>query len=385
MQRNTLLFLLLTTATLSAQWTQRADLLGPARTNAVGFSIGAKGYIATGFDGNTWLNDCWEYDPAMNSWTQKTSMSDNGREGAVAFTIGNKAYVGTGKRDTVFKNDLLEFDPVLNTWVSRANFPGTARSEASAFSIGTRGYVGLGYDGMNRNDFFEWNQGTNTWIPRASFPPNARNSALGFSLSNGRGYFGGGYASGNVYQDIFEYNVSTNQWLFSGMTNYQAYAMAVSTIGAYAFYGTGIDDNSVYYNNFTEWDPSNGALGLAAFSGTPRYNAVSFSVGNSIFLGTGYDSWVTQDLWEYTTTLSNGNGSFSDNIRLYHHSGILSVNFNSFTANASLYIYDVTGKQVFSSAIRYPLSELDLSSLSSGVYFAHVSTPSVSIIRKFIK
>ena len=45
---------------------------GQRRDYAVGFSIGSKGYIGTGYDGfiNT-TKDFWEYDPAANTWTQR--------------------------------------------------------------------------------------------------------------------------------------------------------------------------------------------------------------------------------------------------------------------------------------------------------------------------
>ena len=43
-------------------WTQKADFGGTARNAAVGFSIGSKGYIGTGYDGS-YCKDFWEYDP----------------------------------------------------------------------------------------------------------------------------------------------------------------------------------------------------------------------------------------------------------------------------------------------------------------------------------
>lgn len=42
---------------------------------ATGFSINSKGYIGTGYDGNS-KKDFWEYDPATNSWTQKVHFGE---------------------------------------------------------------------------------------------------------------------------------------------------------------------------------------------------------------------------------------------------------------------------------------------------------------------
>ena len=51
------LFVILTVGILRSSeaqntWTQKADFGGTARSSAVGFSIGSKGYIGTGYDGN---------------------------------------------------------------------------------------------------------------------------------------------------------------------------------------------------------------------------------------------------------------------------------------------------------------------------------------------
>lgn len=342
---------------LNAQvWTQRASLTGVARSNAVGFTIGSFGYIATGFDGTNWLNDLWAYDMSSNTWTQRAAMPVQGREGAVAWVIGTKAYICTGKRDTVFLNDLWEWDQATNTWLQRANFPGTPRSEAAGFSIGNRAFVGTGYSGVNCFDFYMWDQGTNTWQTRANFPVNARNSAIGFSLnSTGRGYIGSGYASGNVYQDIYEFNPSTNTWAFSGMTNYMAYAMAASVLQNYAFYGTGIDDNAVYYNNFSRYDPSNGSAGETPFGGTNRHSAIAFSGPSSIFMGTGMDGWYTQDLWECTPVLS-----FPDQV-------------SQTVFPATLKVYDLNGRLRIDTMVHSADFSVPMRSLPCGVYLISVN------------
>ena len=42
--------------------------------------------------------DFWEYDPATNAWTQKADFGGTARLDAVGFSIGSKGYIGTGKR-----------------------------------------------------------------------------------------------------------------------------------------------------------------------------------------------------------------------------------------------------------------------------------------------
>ena len=78
-------------------WDRLADFTGGERERAVSFSIGLKGYLATGQDSaDNVHNDLWEFDPTANSWTQKASIPALGRRNAIGFAIGNRGYVGIG-------------------------------------------------------------------------------------------------------------------------------------------------------------------------------------------------------------------------------------------------------------------------------------------------
>src|SRR5262245_32709354 len=79
-------------ATSHAQnaWTQKADFGGTPRLNAVGFSIGSKGYLGTGYDNwGDYKKDFWEYDPVADAWTQRADFGGTARDGAVGFSIGS--------------------------------------------------------------------------------------------------------------------------------------------------------------------------------------------------------------------------------------------------------------------------------------------------------
>lgn len=96
-------------------WTQKADFEGTARSSAVGLSIGNKGYIGTGLSGNypdyIYYKDFWEYHPDANSWTKKADFGGTACSGAVGFSIGNKGYLGTGFNNGAFYKDFWEYDP----------------------------------------------------------------------------------------------------------------------------------------------------------------------------------------------------------------------------------------------------------------------------------
>ncbi len=139
---------------------------GRREIRAVGFSIGSKGYIGTGwyYDGSTqyFNKDFWEYDPTANTWTQKADFGGIGRVMAVGFSIGSKGYIGTGWDVSPSPSDFWEYDPTANTWTQKADFGGTARDRAVGFSIGTKGYIGTGYNedsDSDIKDFWEYNPG----------------------------------------------------------------------------------------------------------------------------------------------------------------------------------------------------------------------------------
>src|SRR5262245_56615919 len=92
-KRLTELFILLTVFySMPAQadyCTQKASVGGGIRYAAVGFSIGDKGYMGTGY-GTAYMNDFWEYDPVTNIWTQMADFGGAPRYFACGLSIGSK-------------------------------------------------------------------------------------------------------------------------------------------------------------------------------------------------------------------------------------------------------------------------------------------------------
>lgn len=95
-------------------WIQKADFADTAPYGAVGFSIGDKGYAGTGYSesaGFVSFNYFWQYDPAVDTWTQKADFGGTPRFDAVGFSIGNKGYIGSGS-DT---KDFWEYTPQISS------------------------------------------------------------------------------------------------------------------------------------------------------------------------------------------------------------------------------------------------------------------------------
>jgi hypothetical protein len=97
-------------------WVKKADFGGAARTIAVGFSIGNKGYIGTGADAGGVKKDFWEYDPDMKHLDAEADFGGTARKAAVGFSIGSKGYIGTGyDNGCCYLNDFWNMMPLRMT------------------------------------------------------------------------------------------------------------------------------------------------------------------------------------------------------------------------------------------------------------------------------
>ncbi|TAL58907.1 MAG: hypothetical protein EPN85_10490, partial [Bacteroidetes bacterium] len=304
-------------------WTQKADIPGgwpwPGTKATVGFSIGTKGYVGTGYylDGMGMSNnsaDFWEWDQATNVWTQKANFGGGLRANAIGFSIGNKGYIGTGLPSwlgtAIPKNDFWEWDQATNTWVQKANLP-VGRSKAIGFSIGSKGYIGMGLDGsyIAQNDLWEWDQATDTWTKKANFPGTARFNAVGFSIGT-KGYVGTGaktatntspsHGAAGLMNDFWEWDQTTDIWTqkanFGGQVRHAAVGFSISGKG---YIGTGLDVNDYEVSDFWEWDQAANAWTVKAYyPGISPSELFGFSIGCYGYTGGGM-KFITMSFFEY--------------------------------------------------------------------------------------
>ena len=304
-------------------WVRKADWDAGYRFSPVGFSIGTKGYIGTGYTTPggvpAGFKDFWEYTPGGGVmggiWTQKADFGGTARMNAAGFSIGNKGYIGTGS----YTRDFWEYDgdpssSTYNTWTRKADFGGTARIGAVGFSIGNKGYLGTGGD----DDFWEYTPGPGfmggSWMQKANFPGTTRYIAVGFPIGN-KGYIGTGNVSigpgGVAYQDFWEYTpgsgVMGGSWMqkanFGGGVRWSA---AGFSIGNKGYIGTGFVPTGPYGSNGTadlwEYIPGPGVMGgtwtfITNFCNARGYS-VGFSIWNKGYIGMGMSNYLVGDLWE---------------------------------------------------------------------------------------
>ena len=370
-------------------WTQKASLTGE-RLGTVGFSIGTKGYIGTGWNAGimAYYQDFWEWDQATNVWTQKADFGGVARYGAVGFSIGTKGYIGTGAAPSI-KDDFWEWDQPTNLWTQKSNFGGGTRFGAIGFSIGTKGYIGIGSttgipSGVSQ-DFWEWNgdtasAGYNTWIQKSSFLGVARWAAVGFSIGS-FGYIGTGADAGNnLYNDFWEWDQLSNSW--TQKTNFPGGARqspAGFSIGTKGYIGTG--SIGVNMQDFWEWDqPTNMWTQKANYGGPPRRIAVGLSIGNKGYIGMGFFFTVsTNDFWEYCDTcagvgIGEINNSTGISVLSNPVSDKLKISVGKNYRNLNIAIHNTIGEKVFERTFQNisTLIEIDVSKYSRGIYFLNL-------------
>ena len=304
-------------------WLDRAELTGFKREQAVGFSIGNKGYVGTGVDtSETVLKDFWEYDPILDSWTQKADLAGVARRNAIGFGFDDKGYLGTGLDNDealtgVKLNDFWEYTPATNSWVQKANFPGSGGLGiyyATAFTADSKGYICGGKLGpsLYTSEMWEYKPSIDQWTMRASFPGGIRYNMSSLTVNN-VAFVGLGTDQNNYRNDWWKYNPATNIWVaqpnFIGGARGGASTFTIGSKG-YVCLGTngGLKDDLWEFDPILEtWSPR------ANFGGSQRKQAISFSIGNRGFVGTGSGvSGKKRTFFEYVPAISLGTDELSD-------------------------------------------------------------------------
>ena len=375
-------------------WIQRADFGGGNRYGAVGFNIGNKAYLGTGYL-DSLAKDFWEYDPSIDSWSQKADFGGTARWYAVGFSIEDKGYIGLGQSDWGFQKDFWEYDPAFNSWMKRTDFGGIARAEAVGFSIGTKGYIGTGIDSTQypQADFWMYDPSLDAWTKKADFV-GTRAGAVGFSIGD-KGYLGTGYNYFGLKKNFGEYDPVLNTWNqkadFAGGLRSNAVGFA---IGSNGYIGTGYainDSGLVYYNDFWGYDPnSNSWVQNAGFGGTARSRAVGFSIDGKGYITTGvvgdiYLNDSRQDCWEYTPSpfgvgiplIINNHAIFSLFPNPAHNQFVVDLQLNNeVNAEAKIEVINLMGQVIYyktSVMLNGKLQEkVKLNSAFTGIYLVRV-------------
>lgn len=387
---------------LTKVWTKKAPFPGKLRIGAVGFNIGSRGYvgggrnfgkadsvgnskyikgdtnelISTGPDtyqitnvtqtytnanGDSLLNDFWEYNPFADTWTRKADIPGTilGRAYAVGFSMNGKGYVGLGydnakieidlgdvtdvtigpyidtikhvglppnaQIETVFRQvlernvdsvytdsldylkDFWEYDPASNTWTQKADFPGEGRAFSSAIPLEATALVGLGLGdsvmGAMYDDFYLFDPTGNSWVRTTDFPASKRYGAGSFG-DEFLGYIVGGN-DGLPRKDFYEYNDISQTWERLPNLPDSARSLAVSgTAGSLGYIGTGAGVLESYDNFFT-WVIDPRRISITKIPVGPFCGGEQITIDYETSGGITFDNTN-----QFTIELSDSTGSF---------------------------------------------------------------------------
>ncbi|NJK95049.1 MAG: galactose oxidase [Bacteroidetes bacterium] len=139
-------------------WTQKVSLGGSKRREASVFVISGKAYMCAGINNGSLVTDFWQYDPQSGAWTELrkiTNYSDDSyddeyttitRSNAVGFALNGKGYLALGSSSSLV-SAVWEYNPVSDIWEQKSAFEGTTRDGAVSFVIKDRSFITTGRSG----------------------------------------------------------------------------------------------------------------------------------------------------------------------------------------------------------------------------------------------
>ena len=365
-------------------WTQKTPFPGKARHSAVGFSIGTKGYIGTGYNNplDSVFSDFWEWNPEANTWIQKASFGGGARGWASGTSLGAKGYIGVGYDLFTAPGDFWEYDTASDNWTKKGLFSGPPSSNGLSFSIGSKLYL-LG----ESSDFWEYNPQTNIWVQKTDYPGQSQFGQTGFSIGD-KAYVGlGNITSSTFAKDFWEYNPEFDSWTPKEDFGGAARSAAVGfSIGSKGYIGTGSASPGGFtdlFKDFWEYNPvSNKWTRKADFGGTARSVASGFSIGTKGYIGIGWDASSSknrQDFWEYTpdtATTSVKETVINPLISIYPNpfSGSTTLHSETMLSHATIIIFNTLGQPV-KRIENISGHRLDIlrDNLPAGLYFIQLS------------
>ncbi|WP_445958055.1 Kelch repeat-containing protein [Yeosuana sp.] len=285
-------------------WVQRSIFDGTPRSNAVGFVLDNMGYAGTGYDGDDYLNDFWQYNMDGDYWVQKASFPGVARTSASGFSLNGKGYIGIGYDGLNELSDFWQYAPDTNSWIQKADFGGGVRMGAVEFGANNIGYIGTGYDGSKeKKDFWKYDPNTDTWTEIYGFGGNKRRDATTFVI-NDKVYLGTGLSNGSYVTDFWEFDPATEVWTSKlDLDDDSSYSIVRSnavgfTIDGLGYIATGYNGGAVA--TLWEYDPSTDLWeNITSLEGSVRQDAVSFSTGYKGFVLFGRSgSYYLDDIYE---------------------------------------------------------------------------------------
>lgn len=223
-------------------WVRLKDFPGQSRTLAAGDDWNGKYYYGFGRRGNQFFTDLWVFDPVDTSFTQLPSCPGSPKAHPAFIAHNDKIFVGAGSISSGNSRDWWEYDMITEQWSQKPNVPGDRRHHPFYFSIDDDIYVGGGH-------VFNWgryNPVTEQWTAIDNFP-EGRVAGTQFS-HGGYGYVLAGddylHVHVPVWQTFLRYNAQENEWEeLPPLPNGSRWAPASFVIDDVVYFFGGLSDN----------------------------------------------------------------------------------------------------------------------------------------------
>ena len=231
------------------QWFSSASLpLDQGRQYASGFSVGGKGFVFGGYNGSTFLNDLWCFDPAQNSWTQRASLPSFGRSGCGSFLINDTVYIIGGKTSSSSAiSEVWCYASASDSWIQKADLPFGKCWRPSATEVNDKGYLLFGRDENNffLNSLLQYDPLIDNWTQISTFPASGRSHATMKAMNNSLYVCFGIDSLGNSLNDLWNYDLLQNSWnVFPGIPSVGRRGGMSIVSSEVFYYSTGIDEGN---------------------------------------------------------------------------------------------------------------------------------------------
>lgn len=296
---------------LLSPWRKVSSLPGQATAEASAWAACGYGYVTFG--------ESWKYDPIDNVWEQIASYPSSSLFELVSFSAGCNGYVGAG--GSIYGGSFdkfYEYSSESDTWNVKSYFPqGNIKYNAVGWTLNGYGYVTLGTQGyLNtpKRETLRFSHETNSWIYVKAYPgelpPNYWTIySTGYSMDNI------GYALifnlSQIKNYFWKYNPSLDEWFqlpsFPGNAKSSTNSFGLNSVG-YVIGGSknaSGNETSAILKEVWKFDESlNNWIQLEDFPGEPRQSAVTFTIENKAYYGTGFgkNGQLLKDFWEFDPT-----------------------------------------------------------------------------------
>lgn len=242
---------------------------------------------------------------SQNTWNMLHSMTV-GTGYTASFAIGNSGYIVSGVNDVDYSNSTWEYNTITDAWTQKADAGTILRNGPAGFAINGKGYMGMGIDNSGNilDDLMQYDATLNSWIQKANIIQGRFDPAV--MVIGSRVFVSCGAVTDFLdvlLNDTWEYDVAADNWIQrASFPASKRFACSGFSINGYGYLMGGADSLGDNINNdLWQYDPVFDIwVQKSDLPSDPRAGASSFTIGNFGFIGAGVDQFFSHsDFWKY--------------------------------------------------------------------------------------